>query len=49
MSVGTLDLDDFDTSDQLTEKLGVVLGIKFDASVTGDGMQVDWIRFACEK
>ena len=49
ISVGTLDLDDFDTSDQLTEKLGVVLGIKFDASVTGDGMQVDWIRFACEK
>lgn len=45
----TFDLDSLDTDDQLTEDLGVVLGIKHDGSVTGDGMQVDWIRFACEK
>ena len=45
----TLDLDSFDTGDQLTEELGVGLGIKYDGTVTGDGMQVDWIRFACEK
>lgn len=45
----TFDLDSFDTDDQLTEELGVVLGIKYDGTVTGDGMKVDWIRFACEK
>jgi len=45
----TFDLADLDTGDQLTEDLGVVLGIKHDASVTASGMQVDWLRFACEK
>lgn len=45
----TFDLDDFETDDQLTEDLGVVLGMKWDGSVTGQQVTVDWIRFACEK
>jgi len=43
-----LDLDVFDTDDQLTEYLGVVLGIK-NLAGTASFLAVDWIRFACEK
>ena len=46
----TFDPDDFDTGDQLTEDLGVVLGILWDADTSAsDQMKVDWIRFACDK
>ena len=49
LQAATFDLDSFDTDDRLTEVLGVVLGIKHTGSVTGDTLEVDWIRFACEK
>ena len=43
----TLDVDDL-TSDKLDDALGIIIGIKDDVGGTDD-MQIDWVRFACDK
>jgi hypothetical protein len=48
-SIGTLNVDDL-TSNQLANPLCVFIGMK-DSSASGftAAMEIDWIRFACEK
>ena len=43
----TLDVDDL-TSNKLDDALGIVIGIKDDVGGTDD-LQIDWVRFACDK
>jgi len=43
----TLDIDDL-TSDKLDHALGIIIGIKDDAS-GADDLQIDWVRFAADK
>jgi len=47
-SVGTLDVDDL-TSNQLANPLCIFVGIKDCVGGATTVLQVDWIRFACEK
>ena len=46
--VGTLDVDDL-TSNQLANPLCIFIGLKDCAGAATTLMQIDWIRFACEK
>jgi len=47
-SVATLDIDDL-SENSFTNKLAVIFGMKDTAGDAADLMQVDWVRFACEK
>jgi len=44
----TLDIDDL-SDNSFTNKLAVIVGIKDTGGTAADLMQLDWIRFACEK
>jgi len=44
----TLDLDDL-TGDKIDDALGIIIGIKDDVGTAVDDMQIDWVRFACDK
>jgi hypothetical protein len=43
----TLDIDDL-TGDKFDDSLGVIIGIH-DLAGGADDLQVDWVRFACER
>jgi len=44
----TLDIDDL-SDNSFTNKLAVIVGMKDTGGTAADLMQIDWIRFACEK
>lgn len=44
----TLDIDDL-SGNSFVNKLAVIFGHKITEATVGEKMQVDWVRFACEK